>query len=212
MPLDACTPRHFVSLCWRPGTPTDMTASTTPTDVIAFLTEQHREVDDVFAQLEKMDGATDEKVQLLAEQVVTSLVKHSVAEEIYLYPAVRKALPNGDDLADHELSEHGEAEQTMKELEKLTPEEPQFWPTLHMLIEEIRHHVSEEEDNLFPQLRSACSEQELQDLGRKVQQAEKVAPTRPHPSAPSEGGLLGALAPGAGLVDRLRDALSGRGR
>jgi hemerythrin superfamily protein len=189
-----------------------MTASTTPTDVIAFLTEQHREVDDVFAQLEKMDGATDEKVQLLAEQVVTSLVKHSVAEEIYLYPAVRKALPNGDDLADHELGEHDEAEQTMKELEKLTPEQPEFWPTLHKLIEEIRHHVSEEENNLFPQLRAACSEQELHDLGRKVQQAEKMAPTRPHPSAPSEGGLLGVLAPGAGLVDRIRDALSGRGR
>ena len=189
-----------------------MTASTTPTDVIVFLTGQHREVDDVFAQLEKMDGATDEKAQLLAEQVVMSLVKHSVAEEIYLYPAVRKALPDGDDIADHELHEHDEAEQTMKELEALTPEQPQFWPTLHKLISEIRHHVSEEENNLFPQLRAACSEQELQDLGRKVQQAEKVAPTRPHPSAPSEGGLLAALAPGAGLVDRIRDALSGRGR
>jgi hemerythrin superfamily protein len=189
-----------------------MTASTTPTDVIVFLTEQHREVEDIFAQLRDMDGATDEKVQRLTEQVITSLVKHSVAEEIYLYPAVRKALPDGDDLADHELHEHDEAEQTMKKLEKLTPEQPEFWPTLHELISEIRHHVGEEENNLFPKLRAACSAQELQDLGRKVQQAEKVAPTRPHPSAPSEGGVLGALAPGAGLVDRVRDALSGRGR
>lgn len=189
-----------------------MTASSRPTDVIMFLTEQHREVEDMFAQLKEMDGATDEKAQRLAEQVVTSLVKHSVAEEVYLYPAVRKALPDGDNLADHEIKEHDEAEQTMKQLEKLTPEQPQFWPTLHQLIGEIRHHVSEEENNLFPKLRAACSAQELQDLGRKVQQAEKVAPTRPHPSAPSEGGVLGALAPGAGLVDRVRDALSGRGR
>jgi hemerythrin-like domain-containing protein len=188
-----------------------MTASTAPTDVIMFLTEQHREVDDIFAQLEDMDGATDEKVQRLAEQVVTSLVKHSVAEEIYLYPAVRKALPDGDDVADHELHEHDEAEQTMKKLEGLTPEQAEFWPTLHQLIGEIRHHVDEEENNLFPKLRAACSEQELQELGRKVQQAEKFAPTRPHPSAPAEGAALGALAPGAGLVDRIRDALSGRG-
>jgi hemerythrin-like domain-containing protein len=188
-----------------------MTASTTPTDVIMFLTEQHREVDDIFAQLEDMDGATDEKVQRLAEQVVTFLVKHSVAEEIYLYPAVRKALPDGDDVADHELHEHDEAEQTMKKLEGLTPEQAEFWPTLHQLIGEIRHHVDEEENNLFPKLRAACSEQELQELGRKVQQAEKFAPTRPHPSAPAEGAALGALAPGAGLVDRIRDALSGRG-
>ena len=188
-----------------------MTASTTPTDVIMFLTEQHREVDDMFAQLEDMDGATDEKVQRLAEQVVTSLVKHSVAEEIYLYPAVRKALPDGDDVADHELHEHDEAEQTMKKLEGLTPEQAEFWPTLHQLIGEIRHHVDEEENNLFPKLRAACSEQELQELGRKVQRAEKFAPTRPHPSAPAEGAALGVLAPGAGLVDRIRDALSGRG-
>lgn len=201
---------RFVALV--AGYPRGMTASRTPTDVITFLTEQHREVADVFAQLEDMDGATDEKPQRLAEQVVTSLVKHSVAEEIYLYPAVRKALPDGDDLADHELGEHAEAEQTMKQLEALSPEQPQFWPTLHQLIGEIRHHVGEEENNLFPKLRAACSEQELADLGRKVEQAEKFAPTRPHPSAPSEGGALGALAPGAGLVDRVRDALSGRGR
>lgn len=188
-----------------------MTASAAPTDVITFLTEQHREVDDVFAQLEQMDGATDEKAQRLTEQVVTSLVKHSVAEEIYLYPAVRRALPDGDAIADHELSEHDEAERTMKELEALTPDEHQFWPTLHKLMSEIRHHVSEEEHELFPKLRAACSEEQLQDLGRKVKQAEKFAPTRPHPSAPSEGMALGVLAPGAGLVDRIRDALSGRG-
>ena len=52
----------------------------------------------------------------------------------------------------------------------------------------------------------------MQELGHKVEQAERVAPTRPHPSSPSEGAPLAALAPGVGLVDRLRDALSGRGR
>ncbi|PZS36951.1 MAG: hemerythrin [Pseudonocardiales bacterium] len=188
-----------------------MSTSTTPTDVIMLLTEQHTEVNDMFAQLEQMDGATDDKVQRFAQQVVTSLVKHSVAEEVYLYPAVRKVLPGGDDIADHELSEHDEAEQTMKRLEALTPTEGQFWPTMHELIGEIRHHVQDEENDLFPKLRAACSEDQLQELGRKVEQVQKVAPTRPHPASPSEGAALAALAPGAGLVDRVRDALSGRG-
>jgi hemerythrin superfamily protein len=180
--------------------------------VITYLINQHNEVDGVFAQLEKLDGTTDEEVQRLAEQVVMSLVKHSVAEEIYLYPTVRKVVPGGDDIADHELREHEEAEQTMKRLEALTPDEFEFWPTLHELIGEIRHHVAEEENDLFPKLRAACPEEQLRELGRKVEQIEKVAPTRPHPSAPSEGVLLAVLAPGAGLVDRVRDALSGRGR
>jgi hypothetical protein len=65
---------------------------------------------------------------------------------------------------------------------------------------------------LFPKLRQACSQQELMELGKKVQQTEKMAPTRPHPSSPSEGAALAALAPGVGLIDRVRDALSGRGR
>ncbi|MFY9806046.1 MAG: hemerythrin domain-containing protein [Pseudonocardiaceae bacterium] len=189
-----------------------MSTSTTPTDVITYLIDQHNEVDDIFTQLEQLDGATDDKVQRLAEQVVTSLVKHSVAEEMYLYPTVRKVVPDGDEIADHEVSEHDEAEQTMKRLESLTPGEAEFWPTLHELIDEVRHHVADEENDLFPKLRAACSEEELVELGRKVEQAEKVAPTRPHPASPSEGAALAALAPGAGLVDRVRDALSGRGR
>jgi hemerythrin superfamily protein len=166
----------------------------------------------MFTRLETMDGTTGEEVQRLAEQVVMSLVQHSVSEEIYLYPTVRKVLPGGDDIANHELSEHDEAEQTMKRLEALTPDEPAFWPTVHQLISEIRHHVGEEENNLFPKLRAACPEEQLQELGRKVERVQKVAPTRPHPSSPSEGVALAVLAPGAGLVDRVRDALSGRGR
>ena len=100
----------------------------------------------------------------------------------------------------------------MKHLEALSPEEPEFWPTVRKLIAEIRHHVAEEENGLFPQLRAACSVEDLQELGRKVERVQKVAPTRPHPGAPSEGAALAAVAPGAGLVDRVRDALSGRGR
>jgi hemerythrin superfamily protein len=179
--------------------------------MITYLIDQHNEVDDIFTRLEQMDWATDDKVQRLAEQVVTSLVKHSVAEEIYLYPTVRKVVAGGDDIADHEISEHDEAEQTMKRLEALTPGEVEFWPTLHELIGEIRHHVQDEENDLFPKLRAACSREQLQELGRRVEQVEAVAPTRPHPASPSEGAALAALAPGAGLVDRVRDALAGRG-
>ncbi len=166
----------------------------------------------MFKQLEKMDGTTGEDAQTLAEQVVILLVKHSVAEEIYLYPATREHVPSGDEIADHELEEHQEAELTMKRLESLTPSDAEFWPTVHELISQVRHHLEEEEHNLFPELSKVCSVPQLQELGRKIEQAERVAPTRPHPSSPSEGTALAALAPGVGLIDRVRDAFSGRGR
>ena len=87
------------------------------TDVITFLTHQHNEVDGLFGQLEKLEGSTSNEVQRLAKQVVISLVKHSVAEEIHLYPAVREYVPDGNEIADHEIREHDEAEQIMKRLE-----------------------------------------------------------------------------------------------
>ena len=68
------------------------------------------------------------------------------------------------------------------------------------------------EQNLFPMLRASCSPEALDRLGDKVRQAKKTAPTRPHPSAPDKPPANKLLAPGAGMVDRVRDALSGRGK
>lgn len=188
-----------------------MSSSTIQTDLIMFLTDQHRQVEQLFSQLESIEGSTGDQAQQLSEQVVMSLVQHSVAEEIYLYPTARENLRDGNQIADREVREHQEVEETLQQLESLTPDDSQFWPTVRQVIGSVAGHVQEEENELFPKLRDACSEEALRDLGQKVEQAEKFAPTRPHPSSPSEGSPLAALAPGAGLVDRVRDTLSGRG-
>jgi hemerythrin-like domain-containing protein len=184
---------------------------TTPT-VITVLTHDHGEVEQMFAEIESLPTTEHERLGALAERVVTELVQHSVAEEQYLYPAVREHLPRGDEMADHEIAEHAEAEQTMKRLEKLEPSDPEFVTTLSALIGQIRHHVQDEEGRLFPALAVACDRSYLEKLGEQVQRAKTVAPTRPHPSAPDRPPLNKVLGLGAGLVDRVRDALTGRGR
>ncbi|MBP5910566.1 hemerythrin domain-containing protein, partial [Streptomyces sp. LBUM 1478] len=63
-----------------------------------------------------------------------------------------------------------------------------------------------------PRLRASCSAEALNSLGDKVRTAKKTAPTRPHPAAPDTPPANKLLAPGMGLVDRMRDALSGRGK
>ncbi|MEV0381350.1 hemerythrin domain-containing protein [Nonomuraea sp. NPDC050643] len=183
-------------------------------DVIEILVTDHREVEDMFARLERLaaTGGDAGEAGLLAEKVVIELVRHSVAEEEYLYPAVRKHVPGGDETADHEIQEHAEAEETMKRLERLEPGDADFWPAVHRLIEQIRHHLDEEENDLFPRLRQSCSHERLVELGTKIQRAKRLAPTRPHPSAPDTPPGNRLLAPGTALVDRVRDALSGRGR
>lgn len=179
-------------------------------NLIDVIVRDHREVEEMFKQLESGTGTPEDR-RSTADHVITELVRHSVAEEMYMYPAARKALPDGDELVDHEIEEHAEAEKLMKELEGLDASDPRFDELVTRLIADVRHHIDDEESDLLPRLRETCSPDDLIDLGDKVTAAKKRAPTHPHPSAPDTPPLNKLLAPGAGLVDRLRDALSSSG-
>ena len=178
-------------------------------DVIAELVVDHREVEELFQKLER-GGQTPEERQETVEQVVAELVKHSVAEEAWLYPAMRDRLDDGNALADCETSEHLEVERMLVELEGTDPHDPASRPVLENLMAAVRGHVEEEEKQLFPALRAVYSAAELADLGDKVRTAKRSAPTRPHPGAPRDQVSRRVLGPFVGLVDRTRDALSGR--
>ncbi|MFI0089376.1 hemerythrin domain-containing protein [Streptomyces bobili] len=180
-------------------------------NVIDELVTDHREVEELFGKIEALPAGHKDR-KMYADQVTMELVRHSVAEEAYLYPAVREHVAGGDALADKELEDHAKAEQIMKDLESCEADDPQFDRLVGMLMTEIREHVADEEGNLFPRLRSACPPDALGDLGDKVRMAKKTAPTRPHPSAPDKPPANKMLAPGVGMVDRMRDALSGRGK
>lgn len=180
-------------------------------DVVTELTNDHEEVEELFTTIEELPPG-DSRRKECADQVTMELVRHSVAEEAYLYPAVRRHVPGGEALAEKELADHAAAERIMKELEGCEAGHPQFDVLMNKLMTEIRTHITDEENNLFPRLRDACSAEVLDELGEKVRQAKRTAPTRPHPSAPDKPPANKLLAPGVGLVDRLRDAMTGRGK
>jgi len=180
-------------------------------NVIDELIADHREVEEFFGRIEALPPG-DKDRKLHADQATMELVRHSVAEEAYLYPAVREHLANGNTLADREIADHSKAEQLMKDLESCEADDPEFDRIVGELMAEVRSHIADEEENLFPQLRAVCPPERLDELGEKIRMAKKVAPTRPHPSTPSEPPANKLLAPGVGLVDRMRDALTGRGK
>jgi iron-sulfur cluster repair protein YtfE (RIC family) len=120
----------------------------------------------------------------LVDHIIVELVRHSVAEEQHLYPVAREELPDGAELADHEIAEHAEAERLVEQLDPLGPEAPEFDRLIRELIADIRHHISDEEQDPFPKLQRACDTNQLLDLGNKIEMAGQVAPTRPHPAAP----------------------------
>ncbi|ATW53052.1 hemerythrin domain-containing protein [Streptomyces xantholiticus] len=178
-------------------------------NVIGELTADHREVDELFARIEQQPVG-DKRRRQLADQLTVELVRHSVAEEEYLYPAVRRHVDGGDDLADKELEDHAGVERMLKDLEGLDTDDDQFNHLVAKLKLQVAEHVRDEENRLFPLLAAACTAEELDELGDRIRRAKKTAPTRPHPSAPDTPPGNKILAPGAGLVDRARDLITGR--
>ena len=192
---------------------TKSSSSSQPTDVggedvVDILTTDHREVTDLLLQIRTATDAATRRD--LADTMISELVRHAVAEEMYVYPAMKQHLPDGEASVEHDIAEHKELEQTMKELEAVEPSDPRFDSLLAELETTLADHVADEESDQFPKLRASIPQEELVQLGEKVQTAKKLAPTRPHPAAPNAELFHKVVGPGVGLVDRLRDRLTGR--
>ena len=180
------------------------------TDVIAELTGDHREVENLFRRLETGDHTPAETGDLV-DEIIMELVRHSVAEESYLYPAVRANVTGGNMLADKELADHARVDQVMRRLDGMRPGDTGFTGALAELMLEVREHVRDEENDLFPRLVAACTPDELDRLGHRVRVMKRVAPTRPRAGLPDRPPMSKVVSAPAGLVDRVRDALTGRG-
>ncbi len=182
-------------------------------DVIGVLEHDHREVEEMFAELETLRGASTEEAMSrrkeLTEQVTIELVRHSVAEEVLVYPQVEDKVSAEE--VEHARKEHAEAEETLHRLEKLDPDDPDFDDELATLMAEIRHHIEDEEGEMFAHMRQVMDADELEKLGGRVEAFKKVAPTRPHPNVPNEPLPRAAAGPAASLFDRMRDLATGRG-
>jgi hemerythrin superfamily protein len=181
-------------------------------DVIEVLTQDHREVEELFTELEGLlsaGGGADERRQELVDHVTIELVRHAVAEEVVVYPKVKDKVSAEE--AERAKQEHAEAEETMKRLERMSADDAGFDEAIRTLMAEIRQHVREEEGEMFPHMRQVFAEQELRDMAGRVDAIKEMAPTRPHPSVPNDPGPRLAAGPVAGMFDRLRDLASGRG-
>jgi hemerythrin superfamily protein len=185
-----------------------MTDSHSEQDVVDVLTSDHHEAMDLLRQI----WATDDpgRRRDLADTVISELVRHAVAEEMHVYPAMKRHLPDGDAAVEHDTEEHKELEQTMKELESVDAGDSRFTELLRRLEETLRDHVADEESDQFPQLRARVPRDEMVELAAKVESAKRLAPTRPHPAAPNAELFHKVAGPGVGMVDRLRDKLTGR--
>jgi hemerythrin superfamily protein len=185
-----------------------MATSETSGDVIDVLISDHR---DVTALIAEIRSVTDPMIRRdLTDTAISELVRHAVAEEMYVYPVMRKYLADGEKAVEHDIDEHKQLERTMKQLEGADVASADFDAALRQLETLLTDHVQDEESEQFPELRLRVPQEELTELAGKVETAKKLAPTRPHPAAPNSELFHKLVGPGVGMVDRLRDKLTGR--
>jgi hypothetical protein len=179
------------------------------TDFVSVLVKDREEMKEYFRELE---AATDAETRReVADKLTAEVARHSVAEEMYVYPTAREVLPNGDALIEEEIEEHAEVEVLLKKWEGMDGDDPGFMTTYVQIRDGLLHHIDEEEEpKLFPELQRALSVEQQQELGAKITRAKKLAPTRPHPAAPDQPPLNKVLGVPTGIIDRIRDKMSGR--
>jgi len=153
-------------------------------DAITLLKQDHRAVEQLFEQFEH--ATDDTKKKELVERIMEELSKHAAVEEQAVYPAARDKAKEMADTVLESLEEHHLVKVTLAELEKMLPSAARYAAKVKVLQENVRHHVEEEENELFPALEKALSTDELNELGDTIEKLKATAPTRPHPLAPDE--------------------------
>lgn len=148
-------------------------------DGIVLLKEDHKTVEKLFKQLEKAgDGAHVEK-RKIADQVIEELTTHTWIEEKIFYPAAREADPDTKDDVLESVEEHHVVLWMLSELKDLDPADERFDAKMTVLMENVRHHVEEEEKEWFPTIRKAMGRNRLTELGEQMEAAKKKAPGDP---------------------------------
>lgn len=189
------------------------------TDAFEVLRADHATVEQMLAALENSPGysaGAGSTVLAARREVAQRLVmdssQHEAAEEQYFWPAVRERLPNGSDLADTAIAQEQEAKEALARLDKLDAGTEEFDRLIEAFIPAARRHIEFEEARVWPAMRSALSSAEAQELGDKLSKAKERGPTRPHPHTPASPGVLKTAGPAVAAMDKLRDAVAGRGQ
>lgn len=137
-------------------------------DAIALLKADHKEVAEMF---EKFETARSTKSKL-AQQICVALTVHAQIEEEIFYPATREALGDeGEDLLNEAEVEHNSLKELIGQIEGSNPDDELFDAHVKVLGEYVKHHVKEEEGQLFPKLRK--SDMDLAEVGEQIAARKK---------------------------------------
>jgi len=168
-------------------------------DITEVLAGEHRAVEEIFQRLETGGGGPDGSRKALVDALALELAWHVSAARRYLLPLARKALPDGDTLADQHSAEHLTVEHMVRDLEFKDPADARFEPLLAQLVAAARGHIDHEEQITFAELIRECDQSELVAVGEEWAEVRRRA----------DGVVVVSTGNGAkSVVDRVRAVLA----
>ena len=154
------------------------------TDAIVLLKQDHKLIRGLFRQFQSAGDTAYATKDRLAKKILEELTVHTYIENECMYPQTRELMPDleGDILESYE--EHHVADLLVMELSTMKAKDERFTAKMTVLIENVKHHMGEEEDDWFPKVRAGLGRKRLQEMGAQMLEMKKTAPRKPsQPSA-----------------------------
>jgi hemerythrin-like domain-containing protein len=149
------------------------------TDAIVLLKDEHKLIKKAFDDFQKAgDKAYAEKGKIV-DRIIELLTVHTYIENEVMYPRIRELLPDVEDDVLESYEEHHVADVLVLELSLMKPDNDRFTAKTTVLIENVLHHIDEEEQEWFPKVRDGVGRKKLQELGAEMIEKRKRAPKRP---------------------------------
>jgi hypothetical protein len=155
-------------------------------NAIELLEQQHRELDGLFEKFESTGEGAHKTRERLCQQIGDALATHAELEERLFYPESKQE--NTEKILRQSVEEHLSLKRLLADIMGAEQEDPQLQAKVRVMKEQFQHHAQEEEQELFPKVEESCSEEELEDLGDRMQRlAEELeAEGQPRASIPGQ--------------------------
>jgi hemerythrin-like domain-containing protein len=148
-------------------------------DAIVLLKDEHKEIRKAFRAFEKAGHDAHVTKGRLVDRIIELLTVHTYLENEVMYPRVRELLPEVEDDVLESYEEHHVADVLVLELSMMKPDDERFTAKATVLIENVEHHMEEEEQVWFPKVRSGLGRNQLQEIGAEMARKRAKAPRRP---------------------------------
>jgi len=174
--------------------------------ISSAIKKDHREIEKYSQNI--LNAKDDDEATRWQNQFVWELARHSIAEELVVYPALEKLLgAEGENRAEKDRAEHQEVKERLKIFQNLKASTPEFIPTLTSLMEVLSQHIKEEENDDLPTLDTKLEPADSESMAKSFGRTKAFVPSRSHPSAPNKPPFETVVGLMAAPIDYLGDLL-----